>query len=235
MATRVAARDTVKSTKPKPSSKATSNTQALRSGKAREEALVAPAPPQTFSHPASQAKPCNESPTQVSSLKRPSSNDLSDQEMTNLPDLSARSKIGTQPDEEHPTAGVPTPNAKPLFGIPERKGTQGKSLEANNNPFASPGEESREAGTLSKPPVETTEGWVFQGKRRHAPILASPKQEAPQSPLHTPQKEATPGGKRGLMHSEVHPSFFTSLGIPAPPNKKPFKGIWPVLIREKNA
>jgi hypothetical protein len=38
------------------------------------------------------------------------------------------------------------------------------------------------------------------------------------------------------MHSEVHPSFFTSLGISASPNKEPFRArIWPVLIREKNA
>jgi hypothetical protein len=38
------------------------------------------------------------------------------------------------------------------------------------------------------------------------------------------------------MHSEIHPSFFTSLGIPAPPNKEPFRTrIWPVLVREKNS
>ncbi len=38
------------------------------------------------------------------------------------------------------------------------------------------------------------------------------------------------------MHSEVHPSFFTSLGIPASPNKEPFRTrVWLVLIREKNS
>jgi hypothetical protein len=38
------------------------------------------------------------------------------------------------------------------------------------------------------------------------------------------------------MHSKVHPSFFTSLGIPTPPNKEPFRTrIWPVLVREKNS
>jgi hypothetical protein len=37
------------------------------------------------------------------------------------------------------------------------------------------------------------------------------------------------------MHSEVHPSFFTSLGIPVPPNKEPLRArVWPVLTREKN-
>ncbi len=89
----------------------------------------------------------------------------------------ARSKSETQPDEEHPTAGGHTPNAKLLFGIPPREGTQGKTMEANVNPFASLGEENREAGRLNRPPVEATEGWVFQGRRRHAPILASPRQD----------------------------------------------------------
>jgi hypothetical protein len=37
------------------------------------------------------------------------------------------------------------------------------------------------------------------------------------------------------MHSEVHNTFFTSLGITAPPNKEPFRArIWPVLTRDKN-
>jgi len=38
------------------------------------------------------------------------------------------------------------------------------------------------------------------------------------------------------MHSEVHPSFFTSLGILVPPNKEPFRArMWPILVREKNS
>ncbi len=84
--------------------------------------------------------------------------------------------------------------------------------------------------------MEVTERWSFQGKRKHIPKLALPRQDAARFPFHAPQREATLGGKRGLMHSEVHPSFFTSLGIPAPPNKKPFRTrIWPVLVREKNS
>ncbi len=63
------------------------------------------------------------------------------------------------------------------------------------------------------------------------------KCSSPPSPIsRTPQRETTPGGKRGLLHSEIHPSFFTALGIPVPTNKEPFKTrIWPVLTREKNA
>lgn len=36
------------------------------------------------------------------------------------------------------------------------------------------------------------------------------------------------------MHSEVHPSYFTSLGIQVQPNKEPFRArIWPVLTKMK--
>jgi hypothetical protein len=38
------------------------------------------------------------------------------------------------------------------------------------------------------------------------------------------------------MHSEVHPSFFTSLGIPVLPNKEFFRArVWPILVKEKNS
>jgi hypothetical protein len=37
------------------------------------------------------------------------------------------------------------------------------------------------------------------------------------------------------MHSEVHPSFFTSFGISVPPSKEPLRArIWPVLTKDKN-
>jgi hypothetical protein len=38
------------------------------------------------------------------------------------------------------------------------------------------------------------------------------------------------------MHSEMHPSYFTSLGIQVPPSKEPLRAkIWPVLTRVKGA
>jgi hypothetical protein len=44
------------------------------------------------------------------------------------------------------------------------------------------------------------------------------------------------GGKRGQLHSEVHPSFFSSLGISIPPNWELFgTRVWPVLVRQKNS
>ncbi len=233
---RVTAQGVARASKPKPPSRAPSDSQAKKGGRSKEEAPATTSPPETLSQPAGQANPCIGSSTQVSNLRRPTNNNLRDQEMSDPSEPLARSKSETQPEEEHPSVGGHTPNTKPLFGIPAQVGTQGRTLEANVNPFVSLGEESREAGRFSRPLVEATEGWVFQGRRRHAPILASPRLETTQSPLHTPQREATPGGKKGLMHSEVHPSFFTSLGISTPPNKESLRTkIWPMLIRKKNA
>ncbi len=83
---------------------------------------------------------------------------------------------------------------------------------------------------------DTLEGWSFQGRRKHAPKIASPRQELFQPLPCTLQQETTPGGKRGQLHSEVHPSFFTSLGIPTPPNREHFRArIWLVLVRDKNS
>ncbi|CAK9858309.1 unnamed protein product [Sphagnum jensenii] len=145
-------------------------------------------------------------------------------------------KSQTQLEAKQPTVEGLTPNAKFHCGIPRLTGAQTQTSEANANPFASLGERNREAEPHERLHVEAMEGWSFQGKRRHTPKLASPKQDTTQLPFHTPQWEATPGGNRGLMHLEVHPSFFTSLGISASPNNEPFRTrIWPVLVREKNS
>jgi len=45
-----------------------------------------------------------------------------------------------------------------------------------------------------------------------------------------------PRGKRGQTYSEVHRTFFTSLGIPVPPNQEFCRArVWPVLAKEKNS
>lgn len=109
-------------------------------------------------------------------------------------------------------------------------------MEASVNVFNIPSEGSKGAEPHTKLQEDAMEGWSFQGRRRHAPKLASPRQESHQSFPRTPQQETTPGGKRGQLHFEVHPSYFTSLGISIPPNRELFKArVWPVLIREKNS
>jgi len=77
------------------------------------------------------------------------------------------------------------------------------------------------------------------GGRETPPQCRLPRAGCPPPPpplSHTPLRETTPGGKRGLTHSEIHPSFFAALGIPIPANKEPLRTrIWPVLTRVKNA
>jgi hypothetical protein len=128
-----------------------------------------------------------------------------------------------------------TPRTELNFGIQELASPQAPSPTTKTNPFAILGEDNSGVEALMKLHEDTKEGWSFQGRKRNAPKQASPRKEAHHSSPHISQRETTPGGKRGIMHSEVHPSFFTSLGIPVPPNKEPLRArIWPVLTREKN-
>jgi len=89
----------------------------------------------------------------------------------------ARLKSETQPDEGQPTPGGSTPSTKFHFGLSGLKGAQVLALEANPNPFASPGEGTKESERLNRSQADAMEGWTFQGKRRHTPKLASPRQE----------------------------------------------------------
>jgi len=161
---------------------------------------------------------------------------MSDQEMPDLPESATCSKTKSHTEKEQRSVGTLSPNNKPSFGFPAREGPQRATREVTSNPFATPNKKGKEAPGPSVPPSESMETWVFQGKKRNAPIRASPKQEPPHPPpFHTPQRDVTPSEKRGLLHSEVHQSYFTSLGISVPANKEPFKArFWPVLTREKD-
>ncbi len=113
---------------------------------------------------------------------------------------------------------------------------QARALEATTNPFASLAEGNKGARATPKHQEETTNGWSFQGRKKHTPKLASPRPEAQSLSPHIPFQEATPRGKKCQQHSEVPPSFFTSLDIPIPQNREPLRArVWPVLAREKNS
>ncbi|CAK9278619.1 unnamed protein product [Sphagnum jensenii] len=74
----------------------------------------------------------------------------------------------------------------------------------------------------------------LQGKKGERP--SNTKTGRSTGPSHTPQREVTPGGKRGPLHSDVHQSFLSSLGITVPPGGEPFRArLWPVITRYKNA
>jgi hypothetical protein len=111
---------------------------------------------------------------------------------------------------------------------------QALSPAAKSNPFAILGEGSTGAATLMEEQEVMKEGWSFQGRKRHEPKQTPPRQATQQLSPHPPHKESTLEGKRGQLHSEVHPSYFTSLDIQVPPSKEPLRTrVWPVLTRIK--
>jgi len=65
--------------------------------------------------------------------------------------------------------------------------------------------------------------------------ILSPRQDLAEAPTRSPQPVTTPGGKRGQTHSELHHSYFESLGISVPVGQDFCKArIWPILSREKD-
>jgi hypothetical protein len=114
------------------------------------------------------------------------SDDQKDQDRTDLSESPTRTKNKTRPEAERLMEGISTPKVKFCFGIPILISPQAFTLEANINPFTNPGEGNREAELRGKLHEDTMEGWSFQGRRRHVPKLASPRQEFHQHPLPPP-------------------------------------------------
>jgi hypothetical protein len=103
---------------------------------------------------------------------------------------------------------------------------------ANLNPFEG---ETIKTDLLQGQLEDPREGWTFQGKRRLPVRIFSPRQDLAEAPTRSPQSATTPGGKRGLTHSELHHSYFESLGISVPVNQEFCKArIWPVLFLKKD-
>ncbi len=71
-------------------------------------------------------------------------------------------------------------------------------------------------------------------RKKPAIKVCSPRQDADQTYIRSPQPTFTQGGKRGQTHSELHISYFESLGIPIPVGQDSDKArIWPMLLRDK--
>jgi hypothetical protein len=65
--------------------------------------------------------------------------------------------------------------------------------------------------------------------------ILSPRQDLAEAPTRFPQLVTTSGGKRRQTHSELHHSYFESLGISVPVDQDFCKArIWLVLSREKD-
>jgi hypothetical protein len=156
--------------------------------------------------------------------------------MTEPPPPTRRAKGETRADVGKPPKEATTPKNKLIFELPELNCPQTQKLEANANPFANSKEGNQGVNLRARLQEDTLEGWSFQGRRKHAPKLASPRPKLHHTLLRTSQQKTTPGGKKMQLHSEVHPSYFSSLGMSTPINGEPFRArIWPVLTKEKNS
>jgi hypothetical protein len=125
-----------------------------------------------------------------------------------------------------------TPRTRLSFANSGVDNTPRNGNVTNLNPFE--GEEIR-TDLLQGQREDLGEGWTFQGKRRLPVKLLSPRQDLAEALTCSPHLMSTLGGKRGLTHSELHRSYFESLGISAPVNQEFCKArIWLVLSREKD-
>jgi len=139
-------------------------------------------------------------------------------------------------------SALPTPMFSPrtrmLFVNANLEIPQVKEKSIGSNPFVGNPEEAAKTTSQLKRPEGPEEGWIFQGKKKKLGMLVrihSPRQEPAKPTDYSPQPALTPGGKRGQTHSELHHSYFDSLGIPMPEGQEFCKAwIWPVLSREKN-
>ncbi len=126
--------------------------------------------------------------------------------------------------------------AKLNFELREADTHQAAQPHVNSNPFAALESDNPKGEGAKHHQEELREGWTFQGRKKHTPRIASPRQAPPQTPIIIPNHEATPGGRRKRLHSDVHCSYFSSLGISTPPSQEHARArIWLILSREKNA
>ncbi len=121
---------------------------------------------------------------------------------------------------------------KPNFGCTTPARPLHLHQGVSNNPFAVLAKDNPEEAKVNLEEMEA--GWSFQGKKKHIPTI-SPRPAQPQSPLPTPNIEVTPRGRRKRAHSDVHCSYFSSLGILTPPGQDHARAkVWPVLARDKS-
>jgi hypothetical protein len=162
------------------------------------------------------------------SPKIPSKGSESDQEMKDL-----TISLGPEQDTSE-LRGNLHPN-KPIFGFKSEIPHRAYLSTANANPFASLEIIDPEEENLKIPQEEAGERWVFQAGRKQAPRATPLGQASPLSPNHATKLDGASGSRRKRTRSEMHRSFFTSLGISMPPGQEFAKArMWPVLSRERD-
>ncbi len=91
-----------------------------------------------------------------------------------------------------------TSKAKLNFGFREANSHQAPYSAVNTNPFAALEAVNPEAEDAKDNQEDLRESWTFQGRKKHTPRIASPRQALPQSPTPNPNHEVTPGGKKEM-------------------------------------
>ncbi len=186
----------------------------------------------------SEIPPKEEAAARNRSLKTNSGTSESNQEMKEAFELSIQPESETKSCLELLEEGrqklEAIGNSTPDFGIQEPTGAPAPDPVTQSNPFAILGDDNPGAVSSMEAQEVLKAGWSFQGRKRLDPKQTPPRPNTQHLSPNPSRKDLTPSGKRSLMHSEVNPSYFTSLGIQVPPNKEPLRAkIWPVLTRVK--
>ncbi len=208
--------------------------QETKGGKLREEAPEAMSPPQILSQSSGQGNLGLESLVQVANTRNSECSE-EDHTMLEQSSLLATKPESPSKDIRRQQENLHKNKVKPNFGFQTPARPLDRHSGSNTNPFAALKKDNPEAKEEKDNLEEMRAGWTFQGKKKHTPRIAFPRPALLQSPSSTPSLEITPGGRRKRAHSDVHCSYFTSLGISTSPGQEHAKAmIWPVLSREKS-
>jgi hypothetical protein len=141
--------------------------------------------------------------------------------------------LGPEQDTSEPRGNLHS--EKPIFGFKSETPHRAYLSTANANPFALLGTIDTEEENPKISQEETGERWVFQAGRKQASRATLPGQASPLSPTHATKLDSALGSRRKRTRSEMHRSFFTSLGISIPPGQEFARArIWPILSRERD-
>jgi hypothetical protein len=143
------------------------------------------------------------------------------------------SPLGPEQDTSDLRGNLHTKN--PIFGSKSETPHRDRNPTANANPFASLGTIDPEEEILKESQEEVGERWVFQAGMKHTTRATPPRQAPSLSPTHITKLDGASRSRRKRTRSEMHKTFFTSLGIPIPPGQEFARTrVWPVLSRERD-
>jgi hypothetical protein len=99
----------------------------------------------------------------------------------------SRAEVETRADDKKSLAGATTPRNSIFFELPESDCPKAQTTGMTANPFASPVDGNQGGEERYRCQEEMPEGWSFQGRRKHAPKIDSPRPDPKQAPARTPQ------------------------------------------------